>query len=261
MSLQKYNRVCVTSRFPHLIVGCGAIVSPTKKGRLFNLLDSGLSAMKHLFLQPTLRQDVDSLNQCWLKALLPPFLRKKSSWNSNIRLYHFNLLAKVGGNASSHCSRTLHHMPTHAWNTIPKPDRRWTWTLQQIKAERYQLKLKKVKQFNNFALKTVQSQFSVTCPELMESFFQTLRLFWFPKLTSCPTRKNKKINSITDVREGSRCSLRGDEYEHLRFPLTPDLSCLAYIVWPPHCCQTTECSCVLNAKNSPFPSLSLAYEK
>lgn len=70
--------VCVTSRFSNLIVGCGAIVSPTKKGHLFNLLESGLSAMKHLFLLPTLWQDVYSLNQWWLKALLPPFLRKKA---------------------------------------------------------------------------------------------------------------------------------------------------------------------------------------
>lgn len=58
-----------------LTEGRGAIVSPTMKSRLLDLLYSRLSVMKHVFRQP----DVSSLHQRWQTALLQPFLRKKKA--------------------------------------------------------------------------------------------------------------------------------------------------------------------------------------
>lgn len=81
-----------------------------------------------------------------------------------------------------------------------------------------------------------------------------------PKLTSGPTRKNKEINSITDAWEGSRCSLRGAEAEHLRFPLTPDLSCLPALYGLLAVFRQWSLP-ARSMRNSPFPSLSVGYIK
>lgn len=154
----KNTAECVTSCFLHLIGGAVLLFHWQRKVAFSIQTDSRLSAMKHLFLQPTPRRDVYSLNQRWQTALVQPFLRKKSSWNSNIRLYRFNLLAKGGRqcfivllkDTSSHANTCLEHdSKPRSWSTD-------TRTHQQIRAERYQVKLqKKLERFNGFALKTL----------------------------------------------------------------------------------------------------------
>lgn len=209
----KNTTECVTSRFLHLIGGAVLLFHWQRKVASSIQADSRLSAMKHLLLQPTPRRDVDSLNQCWQTALVQPFLRKKkkkSSRNSDIRLYHFNLLAKAGGSASSRCSRTLHHMPTHAWNTIANPGRGWssdTRAHQQMKAEGYQVKLQWFC-FEN-ALKSIFRHLYGISGMVFPNPAAVLDYQSSPNWPQDQHGKNKEINSITDAWEGSRCSLRG----------------------------------------------------
>lgn len=149
-------------------------------------------------------------------------------------------------------------MPTHAWNTIANPDTSWTTdtrTHRQMKAERYQVRLKKLERFDGFALKTLWGRFSVTCTELMEWFFQTPRLFWIIKVPQTDLRTNKEK--------------QGDKFNHWRLrrfqmfsqggrgwtsevPFDPWPLLSAYIVRPPHRFQTMEPSGVRDAKQ-PFP--------